>query len=170
VRPEEKKNPKPGSRILAVAAVVVVAVAAVAAVVVVARNADKIVKPGVPPGLPDPGLQDPDIVRFPKTMMRRLATLDKRYQKYRDREDLVLSPEQESLRVACDSAFEYVRAQVAVFDTLSDRSMRVQHAKDVTEMYKDLKRPIRAFARTFLESDKIDSDSLDLILQQLLSQ
>lgn len=170
VQSEEKKNPKSGSRALSIVAVVVVAIAVVAAAVVVARNAGKIVKPRVPPGLPDPGLQDPGIVRLPKTMVRRLAALDKRYQKYRDRKDVELSPEQESLRVVCDSAFAYVRAQVAVFDTLSDRTMRVQHAKDVTQMYKDLKRPVRAFAREFLEADEIDPDSLDLILQQLLSQ
>ncbi|UCG42320.1 MAG: hypothetical protein JSU73_10660 [candidate division WOR-3 bacterium] len=167
---EEKKSPKSGSRTLSIVTVVVVAITVVAAVVIVARNADKIVKPQVPPGLPDPGLQDPDIVRFPKTMLRRLAKLDKRYQKYGNREDLELSSEQESLRVVCDSAFDHVRAQVAVFDTLSDRAMRVQHAKDVTQMYKDLKRPVRAFARTFVEADQVDPDSLDLILQQLLSQ
>jgi len=170
VQPEEKKNPRSGSRTGSIVAVAVVAAAVVAAVVVVAGNADKIVKPQVPPGLPEHDPQDPDIVRFPKTMRRRLATLDKRYQKYRNREGAELSPEQESLRVVCDSAFDHVHAQVAAFDTLADRAVRVRHARDVTQMYKDLKRPVRAFARTFLDAGDIDLDSLDLILQQLLSE
>jgi len=149
--------------------VVVIVVAVGAAVGVVVRASRRIQPVEVPHNLV-PQTPDTAFVRFRRGKRRQLAKLERRYQKYRDR-DSVHTAEQDSLIRVIDSGFAAVRAELAVLDTLTAGRARIELAKRIRTAYAELKKPVYRFTGTFAPAvPDVNPDSLDEVLRRLISE
>jgi hypothetical protein len=166
-RTPETGRPQSGRALTSVGVVLAAAALVVAGFLVVTsfRN----VKPEpLPPSLktvpPDTGF-----VVFRASMRRKVMNLATRCESKRKQLGNGLTPRLDTLGRECDSAISSVIGRIAAFDTVR-RENRKTAADSAKAAYERARLKVRVFARTVLDADTIDEDSLDRELKRLISE
>ncbi len=150
------------------AGVVLVAAALVVAGFLVVRSFRSVKPEPLPPSLrtapPDTGL-----VVFRASMRRKVRNLAARCDSKRKQLGNRMTPQLDLLSRECDSAMSSVLGRIAALDTVR-RANRKTAADSIKVAYDRAKLKVRVFARTVIDADTINEDSLDRELQKLISE
>jgi hypothetical protein len=169
---DERQIPKTGrsraSSTLTSVGVVLAAAALVVAGFLVVTNFRRVKPESLPPSLritpPDTGL-----VVFRASMRRKVSNLSARCEAKRKQLGNRTSSLSDSLSRECDSSISSVLGRIAALDTIR-RENRKAAADSIRAGYERARITVRAFARTVLDSDTLDEDSLDRELKKLISE
>ena len=164
--PEAGRPPK--RRVPTVVGVVLVAAALVVAGVLVVRSFRSVKPEPLPPSLrtapPDTGF-----VVFRASIRSKVMNLAARCRSKRKQLGKGITPRVDSLGRECDSSISSVLGRIAAFDTVR-REDRKAAADSIKAAYEQAKLKVRVFARTVLDADTIDEDSLNREIKKLISE
>jgi hypothetical protein len=150
-----------------VAVVLVVAALLVAGFLVV-RSFRSVKPEPLPPSLktapPDTGL-----FVFRANIRLKARNLAARCEAKRKQIGNRMTPPMDSLSRECDSAISTVLGRVAALDTVRRENRKIS-ADSIKAAYERAKLKVRVFARTVIDADTINEDSLDRELKKLISE
>ena len=169
---DERQTPEAGrprtSRTLTSVGVVLAAAALIVAGFLVVRSFRDVKPEPLPPSLKT-APPDTALVAFRGSIRRKVRNLSTRCESRRKLFGSRLTPVQDSLSRECDSAIALVLGRIAALDTVR-RENRKTAADSVRAGYERAKLKVRIFARTALDSDTINEDSLNREVKKLISE
>jgi sugar-specific transcriptional regulator TrmB len=148
--------------------VVLVAAALVVAGFLVVRSLRSVKPEPLPPSL-KPVPPDTGLVVFRASIRRKVMNLASRCKSKRKQLGDGMTPQLDSLGRECDSAISSVLGRIAALDTMSRENRRTA-ADSIRAAYERAKLKVRVFARTVLDADTVNEDSLDREIKKLISE